>query len=338
MYRSNPCFRFGCLVLLTAACSSPMVAQAGEWDSVPVILHKDYQAVTTTGASAYSGAFPVILRGVVLNDTEDWLDPTAAYDPEYHFFNLGGQAECYVQTVANGDFGGTACWMGQNYGNHPKHQDPMYNYTDAEWYAELDRLGIYYEGTSLTEDQLVRAGDLVEVRARTGLNYGGKMNVNEGHSNDSDYDFEILLLQKNYGLPAATEISLDLLKAEDDTFLFDDEEPTREFGGELYQSTWVELQNVRFTDDTIAHWGCDADLTVTDETGRTLTVHLGLNDSFETSSAPTGFFNAVGILDQSDTSGIGGYQLLVMNASAVPEPATLTLTSLLGLGLLRKRR
>ena len=53
---------------------------------------------------------------------------------------------------------------------------------------------------------------------------------------------------------------------------------------------------MRFVDTS--GWGTDSDLVLTDETGRTLDIHLGLNDSFLSQSAPEGWFNVVGIMDQ----------------------------------------
>ncbi|MBS3822175.1 MAG: hypothetical protein KGY81_10480, partial [Phycisphaerae bacterium] len=174
--------------LIVLAIVGPAVAQ--DWTTVPYIKHSTYQAVNADGSSAYGETFPVKFVGVVLNDTEDWLDPTAAYDPGVNLWEMGGEAEFYVQavnldataydpfpTAPFADLGGTACWMGQNYGNHIKNQDPAWNYTDSEWYAELDRLGCWRPGTPLTDSDLVRAGDLVEIRARGGLAYKGKMNV-----------------------------------------------------------------------------------------------------------------------------------------------------------------
>ena len=265
---------------------------------------------------------------------------------------MGGEAELYIQAVnLDGtiwdpdpvtpfdDFGGTACWMGQNFGNHIWHYDPDYyttdsqpwNYTETAWYSELDRLGLYRPGTSLSE--FVRTGDLVEIRAQGGLYYNGKMNVNEQHNNTASHDFEVVVLDKGFGLPEAEEITLSDLKDAGDAFLFDS---TRATGGEHYQSTLVTINDVCLVDT--AGWGKDTDLTLTDATGRTLTLHLGLNDGFSTVLAPTGYFNVTGILDQSDYSGKGGYQLLAMSADdfvAVPEPATILLFVLgAALGLL----
>jgi hypothetical protein len=321
-------------------------ARAENWDDVDFIRQDTYQAVNPNGTSAYTGGFPIKLRGVVLNDTEDWLDPTADYDPGFHLMELGGQAEFYIQAVDlpgdtwdDGDFGGTACWMGQNYGNHPWHQDPLFSYTDQEWYAELDRLHLWHEGTTVSP--LVRAGDLVEIHARTGLYYAGKMNVNEHHDNSPLMDFEIVILDENYGLPAPVDITLSAIKDADDAAIFD---PTRTTGGEHYQSTLVEIQNVRFVDDS--GWGRNSDLVLTDDSGRTLEIHLGLNDSFDTASPPEGYFNVIGIMDQASSSGTGGYRLLAMQASdfsPVPEPASLALlaagaaTLLIGLGRGRRQ-
>ena len=198
-------------------------------------------------------------------------------------------------------------------------------------------MGLWRPGTSLGTEQLVRAGDLVEIRARGGLNYNGKMNVNEQHSNDTANDFEIVILQKHYGIPAPTPIALADLKDAADAFLFDNMAPTREFGGEAYQSTWAKLTGVRFTD--VSGWGADSDFTVTDDAGRTLNVHLGLNAGFDTMTPPqtTQYYDVVGIVDQADFSGTGGYQLLVMNGSDVPEPSTIGLLVLGSLLVVRRR-
>jgi len=265
------------------------LAGAEDWSSVPYIEHSTYQAVNPDGSSAYTGGFPIKLVGVVLNNTEDWLDPTPAYDPGYHPFQLGAQAEFYVQAVnLDGtawdpfpddpfdDFGGTACWMGQNYGNLPWYQDPQFSYTDAEWTAELGRLNLY-GGDNVTDP--IRAGDLVEIRARAGLHYRGKMNVNEQHSKDPAKDFEIVRLQAEFGLPDPTRLTLGQIKNADDSFIFD---PTRRSGGERYQSSLVTIHHVRLEDTT--DWGTDSDLTLLDTTGRSLSIHLGLNPSFDATS------------------------------------------------------
>jgi hypothetical protein len=303
------------VIAVAIAISLAMSADAQDWETVNFIQHSAYQAVNSDGSSAYAGGFPIRLRGVVLNNNEDWLDPTAAHDPGVHLFEFGGQSEFFIQAVDlagdtwdDGDFGGTAVWMGQNYGNHPMHLDPAFNYTDTEWYEELERLQIWRPGSSTSP--LVRAGNLVEIRARGGLFYAGKMNVNEQHTNDPIKDYEIVILDEDYGLPAPTSITLADVKDAADTPIFDS---TRTTGGELYQSTLVEIENVRFVNTS--DWGTDSDLVLTDETGRTLDIHLGLNDSFLSQPAPNDWFNVVGIVDQYDFNGTGGYRLLAMNAA-----------------------
>lgn len=310
------------------------IAFAQDWSSLPYTPISAYEAVTNDGGSAYSGGFPVKMYGVVLNNTEDWLDPTAAYDSGVHLWEMGGQAELMVQAVEPGDFGGVFCWIGQNYGNHIAKQDPSFNYSNTEWTAELGRLNLY-GGDDVIDP--IRAGDLVEIRARVGLNYGGKMNINEAHMSDPSNDFDIVVLQKNYGLPTATALTLSSFKNDDDTFIFD---ATRQTGGEQYQTTLVELQEVWV--DSPVDWTCDNDITVTDGV-RTFNVYLGLNPSFDGTElfAPGEHFNVMGIVDQSSATGMDGYQLLALSAdnfTAVPEPATLTLLAMSGLAAIGRRK
>lgn len=323
---------------------SPVFAQ--DWGTVGYINHSTYQAVNPDGSTAYSGGFPVKFVGVVLNNNENWLSSASSST------GIGGQAEVYVQAVnldgtaydtsgaAYNDFGGTSCWIGQNYG--VMHSgDPSYNYTSTQWYAELDRIGMWYDGSTLEASQLVRAGDLIEIRVRAGLNYKGKYNVNEQHNNDSSYDYEIVILQKGYGLPDSAKISLSALKTSANAFIFDS---TRQSGGELYQSSLVELLNVEFT--SVAGWGQNGDFTVTDGSGRTHSVHLGFDDAFDSMIVPElgQRFNITGILDQASTSGVygtDGYRLLVMDASnlvAVPEPAGLTILTAVAAWFYRRKK
>ena len=135
-----------CVVILAAVQAS---AQG------PVIRHTDYQLDTGDPAnSPFVTPLPFRLRGVVLNNTEDWLDPTEHFDnqkllPPF----LGGQAEFIVQAVnldgtahdpypgeeqagaqdplAN-DHGGTFAYMAQNYGNLPFIPDPDNAYIDQD--------------------------------------------------------------------------------------------------------------------------------------------------------------------------------------------------------------
>jgi hypothetical protein len=314
---------------------SPAIGQ--DWETIPFIKHSEYQAVNSDGSSAYGGTFPIRLIGVVANNTEDWLDPTPDYDPGYSPWQMGGEAEFFLQAVnldetpwdpdpANpfDDFGGTACWMGQNYGNHIIHQDPFFSYTDAEWTAELGRLGLF-GGDGVTNPLAV--GDLVEVRVRGGLSYQGKMNVNEQHNSDPANDFEVVVLQRGFGVPDPEPVQLADLKDAADQFIFD---PTRQTGGEHWQGGLVRLLNLQV--ETAVEWTSNTDIEVTDGV-RTLSVHLGLNPGFDGTVLfqPGEIFDLIGVLDQKDPTYQGGYRLLAMHiAHADPVPTRLSLDFISG--------
>jgi hypothetical protein len=296
-------------------------ASAQNWDSVPVWLQSQYQATQFSSGSwvsAYSGGFPLRLRGVVVNANEDWLDPTAAYDANYHPYNLGGQAEIIVQATTPGDFGGTFCWMGQNYGNMPWIQDSSDSYPDTQWYDELNRLQLWHPNRvglpeALPREQLIRPGDYVEIRARAGLWYGGKMNVNEQHFNTANKDFEVVVLQRGRGWDAPPNLTLVDLKNPDDSFIFNTIDP-QSAGGEHFQGSQVTLQNVHLVNPS--DWGKNKDTIVADSTGRSFKVHFSMGDGFTNYTAPQGTFSVTGIMDQATTTTTGndGYRLLVMNS------------------------
>lgn len=290
------------------------------WPTVQMIEHRVYQAVNANGSSAYSGGFPLRLTGILLNNPEDWLDPTANYTAQYTPWFLGGQWEIFVQAAALPDFGGTACWMGQNYGNLPWLGDPFYSYTNEEWLSEMARLN-YPEGPG---SDPIRAGDLLEIRARAGLHYAGKMNVNEQHNNDRDpgtgqlgnaHDFEVVILQRQYGLPAPTPLVLsDLLEEVGGVYQFI-WDPTRQTGGERHQATRVLLKGVRLV--SAANWAPAGLVEVIDATGRRLNVQLGRDPAFASIPAPTATLNLIGIVNQSAPSGQGGYYLMTLRADEV---------------------
>ncbi len=301
-------------VALSVGLALGLGAMGQNWEEVPLIQHQHFQAVNPDGSTAYTDGFPTRLFGVVLNNPEDWLDPTPAYDPEYHPFQMGGQWEIFVQAFPlpglrdGDDFGGTAAWMGQNYGNLPWLGDPVYSYTNEEWVAELARLN-YPEGPGTPP---LRAGDLIELRARGGLPYQGKMNVNEQHSNSPTLDFEIVILERGVGFVPPEAVTLSDLLAEvgggQFEFIWD---PTRQTGGERYQAARIALRGVKLADP--GGWGTNADLTLVDATGRTLPVHLGRNPAFDSRPAPGGTFNLLAILNQESWTGQGGYYALVMH-------------------------
>jgi hypothetical protein len=272
-----------------------------DWASMPYTAHAALQAVNEAGAGAFAFDVPLKARGVIINDYADMLPSAPSATPF-----LGGMWQIYVQAVDAGDFGGTACWMGQNIGKLVGN-DPNGNYTDAEWVAEIGRL---------THDPLTghtfQPGDLVEVRARApGFFHNGKGNINEQHSNDSILDFDIYLLTADYGVPRPKLVTLAALKDAADAFLFD---ATRATGCEHYQGALVRVNGVTLV--STAGWGPGAELRITDGT-RTFPVLLGIGPGFSTYPAPTGVVDVIGILDQEDSNPADGfaqgYRLWVMD-------------------------
>jgi|GEM_PF-389437 len=269
------------------------------WANMDNTLHSQYQAVDVTGMGTFSVNDPIKMQGVILHWAENMLDPTPGSNPF-----MGGQWQRFVQAVDlpettedDNDFGGTACWMGQNIGKIMG-THPIGSYTDEQWLAELDRL----THDPVTE-RWFRPGDLVEIRARApGLFYGGKTNINEQHIDDPGFDFDIVLLQADYGLPTPTVISLSDIKNASDSFIFD---ATRVTGAEHYQGTAIQIDNISFV--STAGWGINGDLTIQDTTGRTLPVKLGLGSGFQQFTPPTGTFSIRGIFDQEDADGSNGW-------------------------------
>jgi hypothetical protein len=283
----TPALGLALIASVVAAASEP------DWASMPYTRHADFQAVDADGFATFNVfAGPVKMRGVILNRAADLL-PTA---PDATPF-MGGSWQVYVQTVDPGDFGGTACWMGQNIGkivgNHPAG-----SYTAAEWLLELDRLD-----HDPATGHAFEPGDVVEIRARApGLPFRGKTNVNEQHSNDPTLDFDVVLLQAGDGLPVPPVLPLSALKDAGDAFIFD---PTRATGCERYQGTLVRFNGVSFVDTT--GWGPDAELVVTDGV-LTFPVKLGLGAGFSVHPPPAGPVDLIGILDQEDLVDTDGYK------------------------------
>jgi hypothetical protein len=263
------------------------------------------------------------------------LDSTPNFIPSNFpstIFQLGGQWQVFIQTdgqgAYSGDYGGSALWMGQNYGNVPSPPghgpNDSYSYSNSAWQAEIGRIGL--NGT-------LQAGDLVEIDARGGMFHSGKFNVNEQHNNDAAYNFDVIRLG-HPGLPDPTPITLSQIKNADNTFKFSADR-TLLTNPEHYQATLVELDGVRLISS--AGWGNNASLMLTDGT-LTLPLVLGLNGF--TMPAPAGTFNVVGIFDQ-EGSNTGDYRLWVVDASqfaqTVPEPAACVLAALGGAALLAFR-
>lgn len=267
--------------------------------------HWHLQSVTTNGTSAWAGSHPFTLHGVILNDPEEMLDPTFNTNAVAQGV-MGGQWQIFIQAVYTNDRGGTALWMGQNYGSLPWIPDDVF-YDEAAWSNEMQRVN--FDG-----NHRFRAGDLVEVTARMSLFFGGKRNVNEAHSTNTANDFSIHLLQAGYGLPDPEVITLADLVTSGTNQIFD---ATRQSGGELYQGMRVRLEGIRFTTNYFGTngWGKTAwgqrRCTVTDGEGRFFTLRMPLKDL---GPMPDDWFSATGILNQesgSGTDGRSGYELFV---------------------------
>ena len=121
----------------------------------------------------------------------------------------------------------------------------------------------------------------------------------------------MVLLQAGYGLPTPLNIALADVKDANDQFIFD---PTRLTGAENYQGAMVKIQNVQFAGGT---WGPNQQMTITDGTGRTLPVLLGLGSGFSIYGPPSGRLDVLGIFDQDDPGPAGtfeaGYYLWAMD-------------------------
>ncbi len=313
----NRNWRFLMTSALIAGAYAVAAADEPEWDALPYTAHAAYQAVDADGNGTFLPSDPIRMRGIVLNRADLMLDGT----PSAPAF-LGGAWQICIQTIEPTDFGGTALYMAQLYGNLP-FIPPEIVYTDQQWLDELARLE--YDPTTGTK---IKPGDLIEVRARVpGLFYGGKTNINEAHSTDPAADFDIVLLAADCGLPEPTLIALADVKDASDEFIFDS---TRATGCEHYQATLVRINDVSFVDT--AGWGPNATLAIQDGTGRTFPVKLGRSEGFMDYPAPTGLFDIIALFDQEDTNsdgdGMEGYRLWVVgdydgNGAIIPGMPTL---------------
>jgi len=286
---------FGHLVIV-------LVATTAAWAQKPVVVtHRQFQAVHLDGSSSFDdhGPWQVVLEGILLNNPEEWLDPTP--DPTVAPWFMGGQWEVFIQGKGD-DHAGTACWMGQNYANGPGDT----SYTNEQWLAEICRLN-----RDPATGYVFRAGDRVRVTG-TYLFYAGKLNVNENHQVDPQFDFRLELVTPGAGLPQPEPVTLADLKYEDDTEIFD---PNRLRGGEYYQARLVRIQQVTIVNPQ--DWGPNRTLTVTDGQGRTFPVFLALGDGFSRYPCPAGVIDVIGIMDQKapgyPPDPKRGYRLLVMN-------------------------
>lgn len=271
---------------------------------LPLETHSRLQAVDEMGLSAWDGTLPFRLVGVLLNDPEEMLDGAprfVPYDDGAGLGQMGGQWQVFFQSVDPMDRGGTACWMGQNYGNLPFVRGSEFSYTDEEWVSELDRVN-----HDPVHRHRFRKGDLIEVTARRSLFFGGKRNINEAHSTDPDANFTVRLVEAGHGLPDPEFIWLEDVMAVDDgdpstrPDLFD---PTRQTGGEHYQGMRVRLRDVQVADASGWDVGGSRSVRVTDGAGRSIPLRM---PRYDLGPAPAGTFDVVGIFNQESGSGVDG--------------------------------
>ena len=310
--------RFGVLAMVTPSLLPLVLAWlAGDRLPIRAETHAALQAVQADGTSAWSGAFPFTLRGVLLCDPDEMLNPTPNFlpwDGGANQFRMGAEWQVTLQAVEPGDRGGTTCWMGQNYGNQPWIHDSEWSYTNEAWVAEILRLN--FDPSSL---HAFRAGDLVEATVRQALFYGGKRNINEGHDIAPDFNFDFRLVTAGHGLPAPEVITLadvmnpggDPADAKSWPALFD---PSRATGGELYQGTRVRLNNLTLLStngwNPELSWGARL-CTVTDGAGRYFSLR---HPRRSLGPPPTGLLDVIGIFNQesgSGSQGTNGYELFV---------------------------
>mgnify|MGYP001038261699 FL=1 len=296
--------------------------------------HWDLQATDSMGASTWSGSHPFVLTGTILNNPEDMLDATANFvpwDDGAGQGQMGGEWQLFIQADETGDRGGTALWMGQNYGNLPWNHSSDLGYSNTAWEEEMLRLN-YDPDTG----HRFRQGDRVTVTANYSAFYGGKRNVNEGHSKDTGMNFSVTLLEAGAGLPEPESIDLTDLLADTSGAGYDPNFPmfdaSRQTGAEHYQGVYVHLSNLLMDDSS--GWGGTAWgerlCTVKDEAGNLLNLRMPLYDLGE---VPTGSFDAFGIINQESgmaEDGRFGYELFVMQITPEPASALLLITGVLG--------
>ncbi len=280
------------MLALTAAliCSTTQAAEP----TVKEVDHWDLQAVDEFGEGIYNETDKVIVKGIILNNPEEMLDPTPGA-PEF----LGGQWQIFIQGEG-GDHAGTAVWFGQYYSRVSTSED----YTDEELLDELYRIN-----RDPNTAYVFQAGDRVRVEGYYKF-FRGKMNINENHEKDPEFSFHITLLEPAVGLPQPEVVTLDELKDENDDFIFDH---TRQTGPEYYQARRVRLNNVTIIDPD--SWGPGNEIIVQDDDELTFPVKLGIGTGFSRYPAPAGPIDVIGIMNQEADSlpFDDGYHIWVVN-------------------------
>jgi len=150
-------------------------------------------------------------------------------------------------------------------------------------------------------------GDVVEVHGLM-MSYNGKTNLNERHWPENVFTITKL----SVGSVPAPRLIPDIAACNsfDTTDTNGDGKPDRTAGGELYQGQWCRLEGVRLAGP--AGWGNGGGVTVTDDSGQSLTIFCGYMGDFDVYTAPAGKFNVTAIFDQEDASAQpwdGGYRM-----------------------------
>jgi len=272
------------LIGSAAAFADPTVAE---------VTHRQLQAVNGNGVGTYSATDKVIVRGIVLNNPEEMLDPTPGTA-------AGGQWQIYIQGEGE-DHAGTALWFGQYYTQNGGPSD----YNNTELLSELFRIN-----RDPNTGYIINAGDRIEVTAWYKF-YKGKTNTNEKHQVDPFYDFTINVIKPAVGLPQPEIITLHQIKDGSNNFIFDS---NRLVGCEYYQGCLVRIDDVNIVDPQ--NWGPNKTITIKSADGRTFPVLLGIGDGFTRFPCPAGQIDVIGIFDQEATSYTvckDGYRIWVTN-------------------------
>ncbi len=267
--------------IVIAALAACWLGTALYADTVPEFSHSFLQANDADGVPLYDADGKVSVTGIILNNPEHMLDPTAG--PA----GIGGQWQIFVQSAEPNDTAATAVWMGQNYSSvfH------MFgDYDDEKFARQLCDMNF-----DPATGYRFNAGDKVKITGYYKA-YGGKLNINESHQVDDAYDVVIDLLEPAHGLPQPEVITLDSVKTGfgHTDFAFYGADRTR--GCERYQSRLVRVNNVTIVDPE--NWRPNSFIRIEDAAGYTFDVKLGIGSGFSIFDAPTGPIDVIGIFNQ----------------------------------------
>ena len=314
------CRNVSCVLAAAAAWTFLFPPTAVAQITYTPVTNAELQAVldgsnhTTPGDSAFAAdhpttsLFPISVVGVVINNPGDMLSWNDGSSSQWQTFIEALPGGTYGgQTVAAGDFGGTALYMIKDF----PYGSPPAVFDDDTWNSEMNRLNYpLYNGTPVTAP--LQYGDVVLVQANApGLFYNGKYNINMQHNTSPDYDFSVTILQRGY-MPAVSNITLANLENPDGTFIFD---ATRATGDEHYQGSLVHLDGLTLVDPS--DWTTGGAVTVK-QGGLTFAMQLGSDpalSSINASKLQTATFSVTAILDQEGSDLTGGYLLWMTSAS-----------------------